>query len=325
MQTSDQTPGTTKPQCQLSIVVPTYNEEGNVELLHERLTAALGAYGKTYEILFVDDGSTDRTFELLRAIHERDCAVRVIRFARNFGQQMAMAAGLRYAYGDVVVLIDADMQTLPEEIPLLVEKLKKGYDIVYGVRQKRRDPFWRRWGSRAVSHMLSRLTGISVPDSASAFIALDRRFVDHVNLFNDKAKFYSGLFAWLSYGRCGFVPVTHSPRYAGQSKYNLPKLVSGVFNFICNFTAAPLHVAFYLGGLIALTGLIELIAVLAGSLATSGRVLEPIWVLTGIVILLSGVQLASIGVLGQYLARVHREVREQPPFVIREQLERHDR
>lgn len=324
MQTSDQTPGAAKPQYELSIVVPAYNEEGNVELLHQRLTAALAAYGKTYEILFVDDGSTDQTFDLLKAIYEKDHAVRVIRFARNFGQQMAMAAGLRFAHGDVVVLIDADMQTLPEEIPLLVEKLKEGYDIIYGVRQKRRDPLWRRLGSRAVSHMLFRVTGISVPDSASAFIALDRRFVDHVNLFNDKAKFYSGLFAWLSYGRCGYVPVTHSSRHAGQSKYNLPKLISGVFNFVCNFTAAPLYVAFYLGGLIALAGLVELVAVLSSSLVTLGHAPDPVWVLTGIVILLSGVQLASVGILGQYLARVHREVRDQPPFVIREHLEWRD-
>lgn len=233
--------------CTLSILVPAFNEQDNVGLLYARLTKTLAEYGKTYEILFVEDGSTDRTFSILKELYAGDPNVRIIRFARNFGQQMAIMAGLRYARGHVVVLIDADMQSQPEEIPLLVDTLAQGYDIVYGVRRARRDPLWRKLGSRFVSYLLYRLTGINVPDSASGFIALDRQLVDRVNLFQERTKFFSGLFAWLSYGRCAHVYVTHAPRHSGSSKYNFAKLAKGAFNFICNFTDMPLNLAFYAG------------------------------------------------------------------------------
>lgn len=300
----------------ISVLVCAFNEEGNVELAHRRLTDTLAAYGKPYEIVFVEDGSTDRTFEILKGIHDKDPAVHVVRFARNFGQQMAVAAGLKYARGDVVVLIDADLQNAPEEIPLLVDTLAQGYDIVYGVRRERRDPLWRRMGSWGVSYLLYRLTGIRIPDSASSFIAIDRRLVDHINLYQDKTKYFSGLFAWLSYGRCGAVPVSHAPRHAGQSKYTLAKLVRTALNFMCSFTELPLHLAFYAGWLIVgMAGL----AALGLAVTTSWR---PLAWMAVLVSFFGGVQLVSVGILGQYLGRVYREVREQPAFVVSEILDR---
>jgi len=329
MKGNNNTPGHTPPaddveehQRDLSVVVPMFNEEENVEYLYQRLTDTLKSYGKSYEIVFVEDGSTDGTFTLLQDLYERDPAVRVIRFARNFGQQMATAAGLRYARGEVIVLIDADMQTAPEDIPMLVDELAKGYDIVYGVRQKRRDPLWRRLGSWGVSHMLYRVTGVDVPDSASGFIALDREFVNHINLFNEKAKFLSGLFAWLSYGRCGAVPVSHSPRHAGESKYGFTKLAASALNFICNFTAMPLHLALYFGWLVLVLSFLGFLVLVATRLLGSTVLNEPTWFLVAVVAFFSGVQLISVGVLGAYLGRVYREVKEQPAFVIRELLER---
>ena len=319
------TPDTNARRRELSVVVPAFNEEENVDLVHQRLTETLKAYGKTYEIVFVEDGSTDRTFELLKSIHERDPAVRVIRFARNFGQQMAIAAGLRYAYGDVVVLIDADMQTLPEEIPMLVDKLAEGYDIVYGVRQHRRDPWWRRLGSRAVSYMVCRVTGIEVPDSSSAFIALDRRFVDHINLYHEKTKYFSGLFAWLSYGRCGVVPVTHAPRQTGVTKYNFRKLVAGTLNFICNFTVVPLDIALYCGALVIALSVLGFAGLLTARLLGTAAPQETTWFLVAVIAFFSGTQLFSVGILGQYLGRTYHEVKERPAFVIREVLEPDER
>ena len=186
-------PETNRPE--LTVMVPVYNEEGNLDQLHERLVKTLDEYGKSYEVLFIDDGSTDRSYERLKTVFERNPRVRVLRFARNFGQQLAIMAGFHHARGDVVVLLDADLQVMPEEIPLLVNKLAEGYDIVYGIRQRRKDPLVRRVGSWCMSHLLYRVTGINIPDGASAFTALDRKFVDTINLYNEKTRYLSGLFA----------------------------------------------------------------------------------------------------------------------------------
>ena len=316
-------PGQTRAYPVLSVVIPVFNEQDNIDRLYEGLCASLKAYGKSYELLFIDDGSRDESFDRLKAIHRDDPRVRVVRFVRNFGQQLAVSAGLRYALGDVVVLFDADLQTLPKDIPLLVDKLAEGYDIVYGVRERRQDALIRRVGSWVMSHLLYRITGIDVPDSASGFIALDRKFVDSINLFNDKSKYLSGLFAWLSYGRWASVPVSHQARQAGDSKYTIRKLVGLTLTFVCNFSEWPLSFASYIGGVLILAGLLALAVVAACWVLPPAPPSLPIWALTAVITLFSGVQLASIGVLGEYLGRVYTEVKERPAFVVRELLNDH--
>ncbi|MBN2307997.1 MAG: glycosyltransferase family 2 protein [Candidatus Hydrogenedentes bacterium] len=306
---------------QLSVVVPVFNERDNIDQLHDRLDGALRPRGRTYELLFIDDGSTDDSFDKLEALHERDPAVRVVRFVRNFGQQKAVAAGLRYARGDVVVLIDADLQTLPEEIPKLTDKLAEGYDIVYGIRERREDPLLRKLGSWCMSHLLYRMTGIDVPDSASGFIALDRRFVDSINLFNEKSSYFSGLFAWLSYGRWAAVPVSHQARQAGRSNYTIPKLIGLALNFVCNFSEMPLRFATYLGGGFVILGTLGLIACLAAHVLASAPSWAGLWALAAAMALFSGVQLLAIGVVGEYLGRVYTEVKQRPAFVVRDILD----
>jgi len=306
----------------LSIVIPVYNEEDNIGPLYQRLTQTLHDLGKTYEIVFVDDGSTDQSYERLRAIYDEDACVRVIRFVRNFGQQMAISAAFKYAYGKVIVLLDADLQVLPEEIPRLLDKLAEGHDIVYGVRTQRVGSLLRRFGSWGMSHLLYRVTGIDIPDSASGFIALDRRFVDTINLFNEKSRYLSGLFAWLSYGRWGAVPVSHAARHTGDSKYSVPQLVALTLNFVCNFTMLPLRLIFHAGLiLMGLSGCALLIFACLDLLGPDGGRLAA-WIIVAAVGFFSGVQLVAIGILGEYLGRVYREVREQPAFVVKDVLER---
>lgn len=305
---------------QLSVVVPVYNEEGNLLHLYERLTGALDAFGRSYELLFIDDGSKDASFDRLSELHAKDERVRVVRFARNFGQQMAVQAGLDFSSGDAVVLIDADLQTHPEDIPTLVERLDDGYDIVYGVRERRRDPLFRRLGSWCMSHFLYRITGIDVPDSASGFLALDRRFVDSLKLYGERSKYFSGLFAWLSYGRWAFVPVNHSPRQSGDSKYSLFKLVGLTLNFVCSFSELPLRLATYAGGLFAGLGVLEVMIVSVLWLVSFGPPAADVWILAGVLAVFSGVQLLCLGIMGEYLARIYTEVKERPPFVVREVL-----
>lgn len=305
----------------ISVLIPVFNEEPNLEELYKRLKQALDRYGKSYELLFIDDGSTDNSYEVLRGLHSSDSKVRAIKFARNFGQQMAIAAGLKYSRGDVVVLIDADLQTMPEEIPKLVDKLLEGYDIVYGIRQRRKDPLLRRIGSWCMSHLLYRITNIEIPDSASGFLALNRTFVDSINLFNEKSKYFSGLFAWLSYGRWGSVPVTHAPRRAGVSKYSIPKLIGLTLNFVCNFTTLPLRFAFYTGGVLAMIGGAAFAVILAlRLLGILGR-LPAVETLGALIILCTGLQIFFIGIVGEYLGRVYVEVKERPPYVVKEVLD----
>jgi dolichol-phosphate mannosyltransferase len=310
---------------ELTVVVPVFDEEGNLDHLHERLTSVLENHEESYELLFIEDGSTDSSFAKLRALHESDRHVRVVRFVRNFGQQMAVAAGFRYARGNTVVLIDADLQTRPEDIPRLCEKLAEGYDIVYGVRGDRQDPLVRRVGSWAMSHLLFRITGIGVPDSSSGFIALDRRFVESVKLYGEKSKYFNGLFAWLSYGRAASVRVEHLPRTSGTSKYTFRELVSLALNFICSFSVLPLRFAAYVGGVFFLLGCIGMLGVLGVWLFASQSGGLGLWMLVAVMAAFSGVQLMATGMLGEYLGRVYTEVRERPEYVVREVLDHEDR
>lgn len=308
---------------ELTVIVPVYNEEANLEALHARLSASLRAFGKSYELVFVDDGSTDGSYDRLRVMHAADETVRVVRFVRNFGQQMAVTAGFRHARGQVIVLIDADLQTSPEDIPLLVTKLREGYDIVYGLRQHRKDPLIRRAGSWFISRLLYRITGIDMPDSSSGFIALDRRLVDSINLFNERSKYFSGLFAWLSYGRWASVPVQHAPRRAGESKYNLKSLVALTLSFVCSFSVQPLRFSAFVGAGLMLAALVAL-----GALGVWGALHEMhlsglAAVLVAFMAFFTGLQLCFLGILGEYLARVYGEVKGRPPFVVREVLD-HD-
>jgi glycosyltransferase involved in cell wall biosynthesis len=305
----------------ITVVVPVYNEAGCLTELHERINSTLGGYGAPYELLFVDDGSQDGSWELLRRFHEKDAGVRVVRFVRNFGQQMALSAGLSFARGNTIVLIDADLQTAPEDIPKLVDKLSEGYDIVYGVRRKRKDPWYRRAGSWVVSWALRRLTDIDIPDSATGFLALDRRLVDHTKLFCEKTKFHSGTFAYLSYGRWSSITVEHYKRSAGTSHYSFFKLVQGTLDFFCNYTQLPLRLPTYLGLAAGVGGAVFF--VMGVSLWVGGRPESGEVMILGALGIVGGMVLFCMGMLGEYVGRIFTEVKERPPYVVSEVLERH--
>jgi glycosyltransferase involved in cell wall biosynthesis len=305
-----------------SIVVSAFNEEENLEELYSELTRVMEAIGATYEIIFTDDGSTDRTFELLRKFHVSDGRVRVVRFGRNFGQQAANAVGLRLARGETVILIDADLQTPPTEIPKLRDKLLEGYDLVYGMRPPRPGPFYRRIGTVLANWFIRKVTGANVPDAATSFLAINRKLVDEVNLFNDKTRYLCGYLAWLSYGRHASVPVKQVPRKHGRSKYTLWRLIELTITLVTHYTNAPLALATYLGAALILGGT----GLLAWGLAGVGNVYAgaaaavtvPV---IGALVLLSGVQLVCIGVVGEYVGRTYNETRNRPSYLIREILD----
>ncbi len=305
----------------LTVIVPVYNEVENLENLYNRLNSVLHAMGCSHEMLFVDDGSTDGSFAGLRALHERDPSVRVVRFVRNFGQQMAISAGFNYARGEIIVLLDADLQVMPEEIPKLVEKLEEGYDIVYGVRQRRKDPLLRRIGSWCMSNLLYRITGIDHPDSASGFIALDRRFVDTIKLFNERSRYFNGLFAWLSYGRSACVLVDHAPREAGKSKYNYAQLIRLTLNFVCNFSTLPLQFAMWIGGGLMAFGMLAGMGMLLLGLSRAFDAPLLAGLLIAVMTFFTGLQLFFLGIHGEYMSRIYIEVKGRPPYVVWEGLD----
>ena len=314
---------TTGQEVKVSIVVPMFNEEDNVDDFYSRVTDTLNDFDKSYEIIFIDDGSTDRTFELLKSLYDQDPAVRVIRFVRNFGQQIAMMAGLKNTRGDAVIMIDADLQVPPEEIPRMVDKLSEGYDIVYGIRTKRLESGIRRLGSWVMSHILFKVTGIDLPDSMSGFTALDRRFVDNLNMFNEKNKFFSGLFAWLSYGRRTAIPVKHAKRNKGQSKYSIRDLVKLTLRFVSSFTTTPLRFSFYIGTMILLLTTLGVCIWLFLCLVFHDSIthLDTVIILAAMGMFTS-IQLITLGIVGEYIGNIYQEVKDQPPYVILEILER---
>lgn len=305
-----------------SVVISAFNEEENLEELYSELTRVMQGLGATYELLFIDDGSTDRTFELMRKFYESDKCVRVVRFGRNFGQQVANAVGLRLTRGETIILIDSNLQTPPSEIPKLRDKLLEGYDLVYGMRPPRPGPFYRRIGTVLVNWFIRRVTGVNVPDAATSFLAIDRKLVDEVNLFNDKTRYLCGYLAWLSYGRHASVPVEQMPRKHGRSKYTLWRLIELTITLVTHYTNAPLALATYLGAALILGGAGMLVCGLVrNSLASASDSAVFTVPLIGALVLLSGVQLVCLGIVGEYVGRTYNETRDRPSYVIREMLD----
>lgn len=299
----------------ISVIIPVYNEEGNLDALRAELWPVLEGLGESFEVLFVDDGSTDGSPVILRRFAEEDPRIRVIRFARNFGQQMANTAGLRHARGCAVIIMDADLQTPAEHIPELLAKLREGYDIVYGRRERTHDPLYRRWGSRAAGFLINKTTGFRIPDSASGFVALDERLVKTVNRYNDRSRYLSGLFAWLSYGRYASIPVKRRPRFHGESKYNVFQLIKIVLNLITTWSNRPLQLVFVAGVVYTAIGLLIGLRWLQ-LLFTSGWAAAEPALFTLILVSLGCTILLGLGILGEYVGRIYGEVRQHPPYII---------
>ena len=300
-----------------SVVVPVFNEEASLEPLYKRLTNVMRSLGKAYEIIFVDDGSRDSSFQVLRGLHEKDRNVKVIRFTRNFGQQPAILAGFRAARGEVVITMDADLQNPPEEIPKLLAKLDEGYELVFGVLRERKHNAFRRTGSRFARWVLARILPVEASD-LSGFRALRSCAVAGLESLNEKSKFIDGLLCWMGY-RVGTVEVRHEARHSGKTKYTPFRLVSLWLDMIVSFTEVPLKLAI-VGGLLlgafgAALALFYLVRYLLHGFGVPG--------FATIVILITafaGVQLLVIGILGEYIGRMSKEIKNKPEYVVRDRL-----
>jgi undecaprenyl-phosphate 4-deoxy-4-formamido-L-arabinose transferase len=307
----------------VSVVIPVYNEEPNLERLHERLERVLADLGQPYEVIFVDDGSHDRSLEVLCRLQEKHEAVRVIQFSRNYGQHAAVFAGLDHARGDVIVTLDADLQNPPEEIPRLLDKISQGHDVVGGWRQSRQDNVVRRCLSWAVNRFTSRAVGVAVRDHSCMLRAYRRDMVDVLRNCSEVSSFIPTL-ANLYAASPTEIPVAHERRNHGRSKYSPFRLLRLNFDLVTGFSLLPIH-------LVSLAGLgIALLSLGLGGFLLLRRLLmgpqsEWMFVLFAVLCFFAGIQVLALGLIGEYIGRIYMQVRCRPRYVIQRVFETDDR
>jgi glycosyltransferase involved in cell wall biosynthesis len=301
-----------------SVVVPVYNEEGNVEALASRVVAAMEAIGEPFELLFVDDGSRDGTPALLRRIAAREPRVRVVRFTRNYGQEAAVEALYLNARGRWLVQMDGDLQHPPEEIARLVARKDEGFDVVYGVREERKDSLYRVAASRTMQWAMRSMMEIELPEDVSTFRLMSAPIARLVAALPERRKFFSALIVW-SGARIGTVRVKHEARHAGKTHYNFTKLLNHTFDLIVGFSSKPLRYIGTLGFLFALLGLgLGAWVITRKLLWDYGNIGWPS--LFAAIAILGGVQLVATSVIGEYIARIYVQAQSRPLYNIGERL-----
>ena len=300
----------------ISVVVPVFNEEGNLPALLERLTAVMNATGRPYELVFVDDGSRDRSLEILRAAAAASPSrIQVLQLARNFGQHQAILAAFSRVTGDAVVTLDADLQNPPEEIPRLIAKLDEGYDVVGGIRRSRQDSAARRGASWLVNRVTSAITGIRMTDLGCMLRAYSRDVVDEINECDEASTFIPAL-AQSFARRPTEIEVAHAPRTHGTSAYSLYRLIRLNFDLMTGFSLVPLQAFGLLGTLVAIGGVAFGVFLFIRRLIVGAEV-EGVFTLFAILFTLLGVAMAGLGIVGEYVGRIYQQVRGRPRFRIR--------
>lgn len=304
----------------LSVVIPVYNEEAVLDAMFARLYPALDALKITYEVIFINDGSRDRSAGMLSAqFDKRPDVTRVILFNGNFGQHRAILAGFEHARGERVVTLDADLQNPPEEIGKLLAKMDEGYDYVGSIREKRNDSMWRHVASRIINMIRDRITNIRITDHGCMMRAYSKRIVQTINQCQEMNTFIPAL-AYSYSQRPAEVIVKHEERFAGESKYSLYKLIRLNFDLMTGFSLVPLQAFSMIGMAIsALSAL--LVAYLMIRRLILGAEAEGVFTLFGIAFFLIGIALFGIGILGEYIGRIYQEVRQRPRYLISQVLE----
>lgn len=302
---------------EISVVVPLYNEAPNIDQLFKRLLSVLDQLNLTYEIICVDDGSQDNTLTHLIDYHQSYSQIKVIGLSRNFGKEIALTAGLDYARGKAVIPIDGDLQDPPELIGELIAKWREGYDVVYAKRRSRQGESWlKRFTADMFYRVISKMSCVPIPRNTGDFRLLDRRVVMAFKKIPERTRFMKGLFAWVGYKETAIF-YDRPPRYQGQTKWNYWKLWNFAIDGITSFSMVPLKVWSYIGVLLSLFaffyGLFLIVWTLVSGVDVPGY---PSLMVT--VLFLGGIQLISLGVIGEYLGRVYEEVKERPLYLVRD-------
>jgi glycosyltransferase involved in cell wall biosynthesis len=299
----------------LSVVAPVYNEEQLVELFVERTCAAVADYN--FELVIVNDGSSDATPGLLERIADADPRVRVVHLSRNFGHQAALTAGLEHAVGDVVAMIDADLQDPPELIPTMIARWEEGSDVVYAVRKQREGETAFKLATASFFYKLfDKLAQVDLEPNSGDFRLLDRRALDALLTMTERSRFLRGMTVWVGFTQTA-VPYERDPRHAGETKYTLRKMLRFSLDAIASFSHLPLQLATYVGLLSAGVAFIAIPVVIA--LRIVGSYLPGFGSITIAILLLGGIQLIALGVIGEYVGRIYDEVKHRPLYIVREE------
>lgn len=303
-----------------SIIAPIYNEEGNIDKLYERISKVMDSTGDSWELVTINDGSRDRSVDLLEELTRKDSRVKVINFARNFGHQTAVTAGMHYASGDAIVIIDADLQDPPELILDMIERWKAGYQVVYAVREARKGESWFKLLTAKVFYrLIYRITDVDIPLDTGDFRLMDRKVVNALNAMKEHNRFIRGMTSWVGFKQTG-ISYVREARYTGETKYPLTKMVRFAMDAITGFSYFPLQIMIYFSFLLGVlaVGAIPIIAILRlilGFQFLGGQV-------TMIVLLLivSSFLLFFMFMLGQYVARIYDEVRGRPLYIVAQEI-----
>ena len=299
----------------ISVIVPIFNEEEVIPELHRRMAAVLGNIGQPWELVCVNDGSRDASLSMLLSLREQDARVKIINFSRNFGHQIAITAGMDYALGDAIAIIDADLQDPPELIGEMFDKWREGYEVVYAVRAHRQgESRFKLWTASAFYRLLRRITDVEIPVNTGDFRLIDRQVLLTMRLLREKHRFMRGLSSWVGFRQIG-IEYQRAERFAGDTKYPLSKMLRLTLDAITSFSYLPLRLSTYFGFFLALASLVGIVTTIALRLSGNNAFFGQASTLVA-VLFLGGIQLIFLGVIGEYLARIYDDVKARPLYVV---------
>lgn len=300
----------------VSLVIPVYNEEESLGELYQELNRVLAEINKIYEIIFVDDGSNDKSLNVLKELKKKDEHVKIIAFFRNFGQHAAVMAGFRYAKGEIVVTLDADLQNPPQEIPNLIKKIEEGYDVAGGKRLRRKDVFLRRLSSLIMNIIISKLTGVKLNDYGCMLRAYNKKIIMCLLQYGEKSVYIPAFASWLS-SNVIEVSVEHYPRKHGKSKYSLLKFLRQAFDLITAYTLFPIQLISIVGVIFSILGI--LLACYLMSFRIFFGTASTLTTFISALLFFSGVIIFFMGIISEYLVRMYIETRKNPLYIIKEE------
>lgn len=304
----------------ISVVVPIFNEEGNIPEVYKRCSAVFDKSGETYEMIFVNDGSTDRSLAICKKLADGNRQVKIVSFSRNFGHQIAVTAGLDFAQGDAVVVIDTDLQDPPELIGEMVEKWKEGYQVVYAQRKKRKgETFFKKKTAYFFYRLMRFMTSTEIPPDTGDFRLMDKEVVEVLKKMRERNRFLRGMVSWVGFKQAG-LQFERQRRLSGKTKYPLTKMIRFAVNGIVSFSDKPLRIASYLGLISSGIGLLMIFYGIYSKFFMPETTVSG-WASVFIAVLfLGGVQLFTIGIIGEYISRIYEETKARPLYIVDEQI-----
>jgi len=301
-----------------SFIIPIYNEEETIAEMYRRVSAVMDRLDGAVELILINDGSRDRSLRLMRDLHERDSRVCYLSLARNFGHQIAVTAGLNFARGEVVVILDADLQDPPELIPDMVEMWRQGYQVVYAQRSQRRKESWfKKFTAYGFYRLLKKLADVDIPTDTGDFCLLDRQVVDVLNSMPERNRYIRGLRSWIGFKQAA-IRFERDPRFAGEVKYTFGKSLALAINGLVSFSRVPLRLSTYVGLFSAIAAIFMALLVLYWRIFVPSSPLAGYTIILMAIFFLGAVQLVCIGILGEYVGRIYEEVKGRPLYTVGE-------